>query len=551
MKMKIKNKILASFGILIVLVFVIVVGNFQTYGALDSDSAFINYSGRLRATSYRLGFLANAVSSDPSNHLLKDEMKETIEIFDTIVTGVQDGNPELGLEKLTYQPSIDQIAHFENMWLTEFKPAFQDVLSSGDINSVTFINTGINDFVKLINEMVNDYSAYSHQKVENAKISNSILTMIALLVGGLSFYFLNKGINRPIGFLTADLKDLSEGSGDLTKRIDTTTKDEIAEMTDLFNQFLGNIHDIVVNIAGVSTALSGDMNAIANTTEELTKSTEMIAVSAMDVADGSSMQNDQLEELNLLAENLKNEIINVSEKASQTLKASEESQQSVEKGNAQVNVQANELNEFVRSITETSQKVEDLNQSSEQIKAMVELIQNISSQTNLLALNASIEAAGAGEAGRGFAVVAEEIRKLAEETARSATQINHIVGDISNNTLDVKVSMDELVDQTKRQELSMDILKDELKEILNRSTMTLKESQGIMDISTKVSGDFNIITDSVDTIKGFAVNNSNNTQDVASAVEEQTAAFEEVSANINSMDEMANKLNDIVGIFKI
>ena len=81
--------------------------------------------------------------------------------------------------------------------------------------------------------------------------------------------------------------------------------------------------------------------------------------------------------------------------------------------------------------------------------------------------------------------------------------------------------------------------------------MTLKESQGIMAITDKVSNDFNTISDTVKKIQDVAGHNSNNTQDVASTVQEQTAAFEEVSANINSMDQMANKLNDIVGVFKI
>ena len=399
--------------------------------------------------------------------------------------------------------------------------------------------------------MVTGYSDYSSSKVATAKVTNGILLVIALVVGVLSFILLNKGIRNPIIALIKELKDLSEGNGDLTKRIESKSKDETAEMIHYFNKFIGNIHAIVKEISKISTVLSDNMNAITNTTEELTKSTEMIAMSSMDVAEGSLLQNNKINEMNELVEKIKLDIENVSNKALQTLNSSEKSQESVLNGNRQVSEQSEELIMFVDSIKSASNTVEDLNQSSEEIKDIVDFIHNISSQTNLLALNASIEAARAGDAGRGFAVVADEIRKLAEETSVSAKKISGIVMTIGEKTINVKTSMDELVDKTKIQEQSMKSLQIELKEILNVSTITLNESQEIMGISTKANDEFNVITLSAKDIQGIAVQNSGNTQDVAAAVEEQTASFEEVSANINSINGMADDLTKIVGKFKI
>lgn len=548
--MKIKQKLLIAFGLLIVMSFTIVGVNLFTYETMESDANFVNYSGKLRATSYNMAQLGNIIINSKSTEAIKG-LNDGISTFDNILNDITNGNNEKGLSEITHLPTSDKLKIITEKWNAKYKPAYESIISSNDLNSLSVINMEVADYVNTINDMVTGYSEYSSSKVATAKMINGILSIIALFIGLIAFIFLNKGIRKPIGSLIEDLKLLSEGNGDLTKRIEITSNDEIAEMTNYFNLFIENIHEIVREIAKISTVLSDNMNAITDTTEELTKSTELIAISSMDVAEGSILQDNKLGELNDFVEKIKLDIENVSQKAWQTLKTSEDSRNSVDKGDKQVEVQAGELNDFVSSIRGTYNTVEDLNQSSEEIKVIVGLIHSISSQTNLLALNASIEAARAGEAGRGFAVVAEEIRKLAEETSVSAKKISDIVSSIGDKTTNVKSSMDHLVDKTKIQEKSMELLKQDLKDILNRTTVTLEESKNIMEISTKVNNEFSEITHSAKDIQNVAVQNSDITQDVASAVQEQTASFEEVSANISSINEMTSELTNIVGRFKI
>lgn len=548
--MKIKNKLILSFGIMIILSFTIVGINFVTYQAMASDANFVNHAGKLRASSYRMAQLANIISVNGDAEASKG-LEEAVVLFDQILKDISEGNSEMGLSKLTHTETESKLKAINDKWNGEYRNAYLAILESGDVASLAIINAEVADYVNSINDMVTGYSTYSSSKVVKAKATNGILVVIAFVAALVSFILLNQGIRKPIYSLTRDLKAFSEGNGDLTKRIEVKSKDEVGDMTHYFNNFVSNIHEIVKEISKISNVLSSNMNAIANTTEELTKSTEMIAASSMDVAEGLVLQNNKLDKLNDLVDKINEGIAQVSDKALQTLQASEKSQDSVLNGDKQVTVQSNELTEFVHSIKTASHTVEDLNQSSEEIKAIVDIIHSISSQTNLLALNASIEAARAGEAGRGFAVVAEEIRKLAEETSASAKEISDIVLSIGDKTIHVKESMDELVGKTKVQEQSMETLKVELKEILDRTSMTLKESQEIMGISKSVTNGFSDITLSAKEIQGVAVQNSANTQEVASAVEEQTASFEEVSANISSISEMAENLTGIVGRFRI
>lgn len=548
--MKIKYKLLLTFGLLILLSLAIVGINFITYQTMESDANFVNQAGKLRASSYKMAQLANIIVNTKDQDASKS-LEASMSLFDEIINDVSEGNVEKGLSIMTHEETKVELKQISEKWNSSYKGAYISVLNSGDKTALELINAEVSDFVNTINDMVTGYSEYSSSKVATAKATNGILLVIALVVGILSFMLLNKGIRNPINALIDDLKALSDGNGDLTKRIESKSKDETAEMIHYFNKFIGNIHGIVKEISKISLVLSDNMNAITNTTEELTKSTEMIAMSSMDVAEGSVMQNNKLDQLNAMVKEIKMDIELVSHKALETLKSSEKSQESVANGDRQVLTQSNELTEFIYSIKSASNTVEDLNQSSEEIKDIVDLIHSISSQTNLLALNASIEAARAGEAGRGFAVVADEIRKLAEETSVSAKKISSIVSSIGDKTNNVKTSMDELVDKTKIQERSMVTLKNELKEILIRTTITLNESQEIMGISSKVNSEFSEITHSAKDIQSVAVQNAGNTQDVASAVEEQTASFQEVSANIGSISEMAEDLTKIVGKFKI
>lgn len=548
--MKIKHKLLVAFGFLIVMAFVIVGINSATYETLDSDANIVNHSGKLRATSYKMAQLSNVLVASKSDETAK-ELEDSIMLFDEILADIGTGNSEKGLSKLSHDPTIEMFDVINEKWNTRYKSAYQRIIETGDKDQLALINEEITDYVKSINDMVTGYSAYSSSKVAMAKSINLILSIIALVIGLLSFMILNKGIITPINSLMKDLKALSEGNGDLTKRIEVKSKDEIGQTIGYFNQFVGSIHEIVGDISKISTQILDYMTSISTTTEELTRATEIIAAASLELAEGSELQNDDLEKLNYLAEKMKLDINTVSEMAMQTLKSSEKSQISVEIGDKQVISQSEELNIFVSSIQNASYTVDDLHQSSKEIKAIVELIYSISSQTNLLALNASIEAARAGEAGRGFSVVAEEIRKLSEETTVSAKKISEIVTSIGDKTINVEDSMKDLGSKTKIQEKSMDLLKEELKGILMLTTETLKESNGIMEISSKVNDNFIEITQSTKGIRDVAEKNSINTQEVAASVQEQTASFEEVSSNISFINQMAVDLTKIVGRFKI
>lgn len=550
--MKIRTKLMLIFAVFTSLILAVVGVNYITYQSLDSDTNFVNYAGRLRAGSYRMAHLSAYIIMNPSqNSDAKNELEDRVQSFDITLTGLLNGDEQLGLKGISDEEIKASLLDIESKWQTKFKSAYTKIKETEDIESLSYINDNVSDYVTQIDSMVSDYSSMSQGKVTRAKIYSTIFFAISLLLAIFSVTIIRKGIINPINLITRQLKEISQGNGDLTKTIEFKSNDEIGMLTNYFNQFIGGIKDIVIMISQSSNTLSDAMDSISGTSGELAKSTEMIASSVMGVSEGSMDQSNMVRKLTDLVDQMSLDINRVIEKAKQLLLQSEESKDAAVDGNTTIEKQVQELDIVVKSAIEVSDTVNELESYSKDIKNIMDIIDSISKQTNLLALNASIEAARAGEAGRGFAVVAEEIRKLADQTDNSTVQIVEITNNIIHQTVKVKSHMDDMVTKISLQEKSMNEVQLKLDKIVEKSNATYTEVKDIEGINRTINDNFNIINESAGRISEVVEKNSQNTQDVAAAVEEQTASFQEVSANMASLNELSKQLSEIVSRFKV
>ncbi|TWX47161.1 methyl-accepting chemotaxis protein [Colwellia hornerae] len=260
------------------------------------------------------------------------------------------------------------------------------------------------------------------------------LIMVTLFIA-MGSWLANR-IVQPINRVAEGLRDIAQGDGNLTKRLDIIGQDEVSELAQWFNQFLDSIHQLVVDIKTCASTL----NMVANE-------------SGIQIADVKAVSHQQEKSI----DNVNNLIATMTDIAHQTSNDCQESSTTImkteeysKKGISLISITVSEVSSLNKSLSESSQSMRSLELESENITKILDVIRSIAEQTNLLALNAAIEAARAGEQGRGFAVVADEVRTLAQRSRDATEEIDAVLMNLLDKTRVVSQQMAVNVEQSKQ-----------------------------------------------------------------------------------------------------
>lgn len=356
-------------------------------------------------------------------------------------------------------------------------------------------------------------------KVKGMQLVSVIIVMLTVL--GLVYLTITIILKR-LGSLTTMLREISEGEGDLTKRLDESGSDELAEVAQYFNMFVKNIQEII--------------RSVKQDSEEMSSGSTMLNVSTGELALTFSDQSSQItgiasamEQMSVTSDEVMRSIQAVIERAGKAKEKTSDSKLKLD--DAVTNI------ETIRdAASELAQTIENLSNSSVEIGEILIAINEIADQTNLLALNAAIEAARAGEAGRGFAVVADEIRKLAERTQSSTLQIEKIISNLQNETQIASEKMEIAERNVEGGTAAIEEVDSMFGEIVN----AVEE----IDAANTTIG--TAVDEQVQTI----VSVNENVQSISSGVSESSASIDEFSITAEDLKSKADNLKKLVDRFK-
>ncbi|MPW29717.1 HAMP domain-containing protein [Agarivorans sp. B2Z047] len=350
-----------------------------------------------------------------------------------------------------------------------------------------------------------------------------VTTLLVIGVFLLVAVWLAGTITRPIAKLADVFQNLGEGEGDLRQRLDTESNDEMAKLAKGFNSFIEKIHRSVSSVAQTGENLGDASRSVANQSQRTLENTQH--------------QQDRVTQVATAINQMGSTVNEIASNASQAADAAQDAEQESNKGQQVVLRARDNIMRLAEEMQQVATVVSSLAESSQSIGGILDVIRGISEQTNLLALNAAIEAARAGEQGRGFAVVADEVRNLAGRTAESTDEIQQMINNLQEQASQAVSAIEQSSGMSSQGAEEAGHAYSALQEISKRVTL-------ISDMNIQVATATEEQSSVVSELNG-------NVEEINLSTQQATDTASELSQASESLKQLADKLADLVGTFKL
>ncbi len=384
------------------------------------------------------------------------------------------------------------------------------------------------------------------------EITNVLSYVVALTIGLILGSFFSKSFTKNISLLRGATESISQG--DLSRDLDfppTRFPDETHSMAVSINAMLESLRRLVRQIRETAERVSESSRTLSSTALEINASTEEVAQAIEQISGGAETQAEMLSRSSKVIHEMAISVDLVARRAKETAKAARETSITAQKGGELANDSLERMKSFFDSVELIGMQFMDLNGKLQQVGKIADFIVDMARQTNLLALNASIEAARAGEYGKGFGVVAEEVRKLADGSAKSATDIVEMIDLVKVESRKLQETITDSSRGIIAGKKNVDTTADSFKQILATVIETERKANSIADLSQMQTTGAARMVSMVDEIAKVAEDNAASTEEVSAATEEQHSAMQEMVFQTQELSKLADELLNSVERFQL
>jgi methyl-accepting chemotaxis protein len=496
---------------------------------LSDASATKNMDSFKEAEKCKVTFKDSLMNLQKTNPNIKDKTEKIDTDFDKFY--------ELGVNMANVY--IKEGPDKGNVLMNQFDPMAANL--SDEINSLNNIAE---------NSMNSDLGNIQSTMSKNEEFSIAI-GIFSLILAVIIIIMLKTSITKPINNMYILLKDIENGEGDLTKRINIKSRDEIGIMAESFNNFMDKLVKMIENIKENSILVSKSSEVLSSGAEKSIESIKQINENMIEVDTGS--------------ENISYSVNQVAASSSNIAESSQITAEDVEKISVMTEKISNiaiESGKLVQDTKDEMNKIENISSANmvineklgvkaEEIRNIIDTIKSIADQTNLLALNASIEASRAGEQGKGFAVVADEIRKLSEDNNESSKSIENIIEGINEMIKDTINAASQEGANIKKGSRMVENVVVQIKSIIEGIKTINDNIQNIAATSQEQSASIQELTATMEAVNGSNSEISAEIKEISGGIQIQADVISEFTEMAEKLSDSSNELIILVDKFKI
>jgi len=383
------------------------------------------------------------------------------------------------------------------------------------------ITSIVEEFVKQQTDEASAMTGNVQKSIGQIMVVLLVISLITIVSGFLIAWYITSSVVRPL-IRAVDVSN-SIANGDLTVKIESDSNDETGQLLNSMKNMVANLKKLIAGIKETSSNMASASEQLSASSEEMSK--------------GVISQSDRSTQIASAAHEMAQTVVEIARNASSIAVSASGTANIAKEGEHIVDKSVSEVKDIAATVSESSKVMVSLGERSRQIGDIIRVISEIADQTNLLALNAAIEAARAGEQGKGFAVVADEVRKLAERTAKATSEIGSMIGAIQD---EVQKSVTSMAEVSKMVGTGVDF-STQTGEALHKIVSSVSELQMMVQQIASATEEMSATSEQI----------SGDIMAVANVSKETSTESEQIAGASSDVARLASKLLEMGGQFKV